>query len=142
MSIPMSSLLSKPLDVEAILATLAGIRNSIPAIDHSVSTRRVTSRRVTTEGRCLLPDHLEGVDPSRHFDVLTVIEALASLADELTALVRKDTVLRGYYGMLDDLARDPANTRLELCVQMVRAAYEADFDEPMPPAPPDEGDRE
>lgn len=125
------------MDAEAILATLAGIRQSIPAIDDSVSTRRVTTRRVTTDGRCLYPDHLEGADPSRYFEVLTVIEALESLAEELAAGVRKDTVIRGYYGMLDDLARDPANTHLQFCVEAIRIAYEEDFGA-MPPRPPDE----
>jgi hypothetical protein len=119
------------MDIEAILETIAGIRSSIPAIDDSVSTRRVTF-----DGRCLFPDHLEGADPSRYFEVLTVIEALESLAEELAASVRKDVVLRGYHGMLDDLARDPANAHLRFCVEVIRIAYEEDFGAPIPPAPP------
>ena len=76
-----------------------------------------------------------------NFDKAAVIDAVASLTEDLNALnaladQRMEQVLedalKTFY-LIEDLARDPAHADLIPAVENLRKAYERDFGEPIPP---------
>lgn len=125
----------KPLNVEAMLGRLAAMRNAIPGIDE------VAAKRGSGDGRASFADTVED------FDTFTLIEALETFAEEVSAYAGRkrqelhERVLQIYYAA-EELARDPAHADLIPQLETMRRAYERDYGRPIPPRPAAEGDGE
>jgi len=110
------------INAEAILETLAKLRQSIPY--------KLTPR---------LPEHRQGpIDNVPDFELDAVEEALEQLTAELTDAVdaARARALQGalnVYFAAEELARDPANAHLIPHVEAMRRAFEHDYGVPIPP---------
>jgi len=120
---------AKKLDAEPILRQLAEMRKSIPYIDEAPP-------RPASDGKTVL----EGIPlvTSEDFEYAAVIEALESLAGDLSAVIDQkyarleEQALEVYY-TAEELARDPEHADLIPVVERLRQAYQNDHGKPIPP---------
>lgn len=107
---------AKKLDAEPILRKLAEMRKSIPYIDEAPP-------RPPSDGKTVL----EGIPlvTAEDFEYAAVIEALESLAGDLSAVIDQkrarleEQALEVYY-TAEELARDPAHADLIPVVERLR----------------------
>jgi hypothetical protein len=113
------------IDAEAILETLAKVRQSIP-----YPLPQLPPSSVDTA--------IENVED---FELATVAESLERLTAELSAAIdaaREKALshaLRVYYAA-EELAADPANAHLIPHVEEMRRAFQHDYGVPIPPRRP------
>ena len=119
-------------DVKSILEAIAELRSRLPRVDGSVATRPGGS-----DGRMTLPKG-HGIRTMQDFEVLAMLEALQSLADDMADAEAKmeEMALRTYYAA-EELSRDPAHADLIPVVENLRRIYEQENGEPIPPKPKD-----
>jgi len=118
--------MSKGIDAEAILRTLADVRRSIP----------YELKPLPQEGTAA-PIAALDADTMTDFELETVAEGLERLTAELSGALERAhakalaEALRVYYAA-EELARDPANAHLIPHVDAMRRAYEHDYGVPIP----------
>ena len=122
------TMMSKTINAEAILQTLADIRRSIPYELTPLPPRETASPIAAAHNAETMAD----------FEMETVAEALEGLTAQLSAALERARAkvladaLRVYYAA-EELARDPANAHLIPHVEEMRRAYEKDYGVPIPP---------
>jgi len=122
------TMMSKTINAEAILQTLADIRRSIPYELTPLPPREKASPIAAAHNAETMAD----------FEMETVAEALEGLTAQLSAALERARAkvladaLRVYYAA-EELARDPANAHLIPHVEEMRRAYEHDYGVPIPP---------
>ncbi len=118
--------MSKRIDAEAILRTLADVRKSIPY-----------ELKPLPEEATATPVAALDAETMTDFELETVAEGLERLTAELTGALESARAkvladaLRIYYAA-EELARDPANAHLIPHVEAMRRAYEHDYGVPIP----------
>ena len=118
--------MSKEIDAEAILQTLADVRESIPYELKSLAQDGTATPVVALD-----------TETMTDFELETVAEGLERLTAELTGALESAharvlaDALRVYYAA-EELARDPANAHLIPHVEAMRHAYEHDYGVPIP----------
>ena len=97
----------------------------------------MATRSGGSDGKVTLPAGY-GIRTMQDFEVLAVLEALLSLADDVSALEAEtmEKALRTYY-VAEELSRDPAHADLIPVVENLRRIYEKENGEPIPPKPKD-----
>jgi hypothetical protein len=114
-----------PLNAEKILATLAKIRAGMP-LDRFPPAKK----QEPTESDL-------GAQSMEDFELLTVAEALESLADDARAVVDGanqallENALDIYYAA-EELSRDPEHSELIPHVENMRSAYESHYGHAIP----------
>ena len=122
------TMMSKTINAEAILQTLADIRRSIPYELTPLPPQEKASPIAAAHNAETMAD----------FEMETVAEALEGLTAQLSAALERARAkvladaLRVYYAA-EELARDPANADLIPHVEEMRRAYEKDYGVPIPP---------
>ena len=115
---------NKEIQAEAILSMLAELRAAMP--------------RAEVKPKPQPQESSEGVTSVEDFEMQTVLEAIESVAAELSAALDEAQAkamagaLEVYY-KAEELARDPAHADLIPHVEAMRKAYEKDFGHPIPP---------
>ncbi|HEX7152409.1 MAG TPA: hypothetical protein VF618_13055 [Thermoanaerobaculia bacterium] len=119
--------MNKKLDAEAVLATLAKIRKSLP------KRAGAEAPPVPREEASMRVDAIDEED----FEALAVADALSSLADEVGAIAREaqerlfEKSLDIYYAA-EELAKQPEHADMIEQVEAMRKAYEKSYGTPIP----------
>ena len=119
--------MSKEIDAEAILRTLADIRRSVP----------YELAPLPPQGKARPIAAAANAETTIDFEMDTVAEELEGLTAQLSAALEQARAklladaLRVYYAT-EELARDPANAHLIPHVEAMRRAYERDYGVPIP----------
>lgn len=121
----------KKLDAASVLQKLAAIRESMP---------RPSQPRPRKPSEDLQRMRMMPGATLQDFDRMAIAEALESMADELRqALDEKRAAMMvkamEIYYTTEELSHDPEHANLIPHVEAMRAAYERDYGEPIPPRP-------
>ena len=120
--------MEKKLDADAILATLAQLRASLPKTDIPPAPKRPRER----------PDELLPPDATvEDFEYAAVIDALETAIDEVQAVAdaardRAFEMALDIYYKTEELARDPEQAHLIPHLESMRKAYVQSYGHPVP----------
>jgi hypothetical protein len=123
----------KKLDVEAIINTLASMRERIPQL--AKARAAAPPPEVSEERLSFVPGDEEAM---RTFEMQALADALESFANELRTSIEEAQekliadALNVYY-TAEELIKDPAHADLIPHVEQMRAAYKRDFGKDIPP---------
>jgi hypothetical protein len=123
----------KKFDVEAVINTLASIRERIPQL--AKARAAAPPPEVPEERLSFVPGDEEAM---KTFEMQALADALESFADELRASIDEAEqklmadAMAVYYAA-EELSKDPEHAHLIPYVEQMRAIYRRDFGKEIPP---------